>query len=243
MATKIYFESFKGGTGVTTCCIGLGLALAEAGERTLIVDGDALSGSAMITAGLDNMQVYTLADYERGACRAKQTLVPHPKAENLCFSTSIGLKDAVAAQAAVRDLDGLFDYILLDKTAKETCDSAIIVTEPYLPSIKSADSCRSALSDGGIKEISLLVNKLNGGQILGGEIPTAKEISAVLRLPLKAVVPEDLTLPCGGCKRETLKAFKTAAAAITGKKDAVCNVISGYLGLGGLIKRKAREKI
>lgn len=243
MATKIYFESFKGGTGVTTCCIGLGLALAEAGERTLIVDGDALSGSAMITAKLDGMHVYTLADYERGACRAKQTLVPHPKASNLCFSSALGLKNINAASAAVHDLDGLFDYILLDKIAKETCDKAVIVSEPYLPSIKSADGCRARLSDGGIKNISLWVNKLNGGQILGGEIPTAQEISAVLRLPLQAVIPEDLTLPCGRCKRETLKAFKTAAAAVTGKKKNICNVLSGYIGLGGFIKRKARERI
>lgn len=75
MATKIYLTSFKGGTGVTSFCIGLGLALAELGERTLIVDGDTLSGGAILAGGLSNMQVYTLADYEKGACRAKQTLI------------------------------------------------------------------------------------------------------------------------------------------------------------------------
>ena len=40
MAKKIYMTSLKGGTGVTTCCVGLGLALAGIGERTLVVDGD-----------------------------------------------------------------------------------------------------------------------------------------------------------------------------------------------------------
>ena len=40
MAKKIYMTNLKGGAGVTTCCVGLGIALANAGERTLIVDGD-----------------------------------------------------------------------------------------------------------------------------------------------------------------------------------------------------------
>lgn len=48
MAKKIYLTSFKGGTGVTTCCVGLGRALASLGERVLVVDGDVRCGSAAI---------------------------------------------------------------------------------------------------------------------------------------------------------------------------------------------------
>ena len=243
MATKIYLTSFKGGTGVTAFCIGLGLALAELGERTLIVDGDTLSGGAILAGGLSNMQVYTLADYEKGACRAKQTLIPHAQTANLCFMPSIGLKNAEAANRAVADVEGLFDFILADKTAKESCDRAIIVTEPFLPSVKSADCCRNALADGGFKDIGLVVNKICGGQILNGEIMTAQEIAAVLHLPLTAVIPEDLTLSAGKYRNATIKAFKLAAAAVCGKKEGTCNVIAKYAGLGGYIKRKLREKV
>ncbi|MBD5632474.1 MAG: septum site-determining protein MinD [Clostridia bacterium] len=243
MAKKIYMTSFKGGTGVTTCCIGLGLALAESGERTLIVDGDTKSGNAMLIANLRNMQVYTLADYERGACRAKQTILTHPKTGNLCFMPSLNLKDLSAAAKAVTDVDGLFDYILLDKIAIEVCDSAFIVTEPFLPSVKSADCCRSALADGGIKDIGLVVNKINGGQILSGDIMTAQEIATVLHTPLKAVIPEDLTLCAGKWRQSTLKAFGIAAQTVTGKKESFCNVLKGYAGMSGYFKRKMREKI
>ena len=118
MAKKIYMTNLKGGTGVTTCCVGLGFALAEAGERTLIIDGDRDGACAMQIGGCANMQVYTLADYEKGACRAKQTLTSHPKAVNLSFISSLGLQDLSAAERAVEELDGLFDYILLDKTQK-----------------------------------------------------------------------------------------------------------------------------
>ena len=243
MARKIYMTNLKGGTGVTTCCVGLGFALADLGERTLVVDGDSISGGALQTGGCANMQVYTLADYEKGACRAKQTLVAHPKISNLSFMPSLGLEDAKAAERAVEEVDGLFDYILLDKTARATSDCAIIVTEPYVPSIKSADCCKAILSDGGIKDIGLIVNKLNGGQILSGEVMTAQEIASVLRLPLKAVIPEDLSLPVGKWKKSTMRAFRVAADMTTGKREGICNVLKSYFGLNGFIKRKVRERL
>ncbi len=243
MAKKIYITSLKGGTGVTTFTVGLGFTLAESGERTLIVDGDRLCAGALLAGGLQNMQVFTLADYQRGACRAKQCIIPHPKSQNLGFMPSLGLYDLSAADGAITDVDGLFDYILLDKISKSVANEALIVTEPYLPSLKCADVCRSNLADGGIREIGLVVNNVNGGQIVSGEIMGAAEISALLRLPLKAVIPEDLSLSGGKCKKTTAKAFRLAAAAISGKKQDVCNVLNGYTGVGGAIKRKMRERI
>lgn len=153
------------------------------------------------------------------------------------------MKNPTAAISAVADVDGLFDFILADKIAKESCDKAVIVTEPFLPSVKSADCCRSALADGGFKDIGLAVNKICGAQVLNGEIMTAQEIASVLHLPLTAVIPEDLTISAGKCLPNTLKAFKIAAAAISGKKEGVCNVLSKYAGLSGYIKRKLREKV
>ncbi len=243
MAKKIYMTNLKGGAGVTTCCVGLGIALANAGERTLIVDGDCDCACALQIGGCANMHVYTLADYSKGGCRAKQTLVSHPKISNLSFCPSLGLEDDEVAEHAVDELDGLFDYILLDKIAKKKCDSAIIVTEPFVPSVKSADCCKAKLSDGGIKDVGLIVNKLNGGVILSGEVMTAQEIAALLRLPLKAVIPEDLSLPVGKWIKSTVKCFKVAADMITGKREVICNVLSSYFGINGFIKRKVREKL
>ena len=243
MAVKIYMTNLKGGTGVTTCCIGLGLSLAKMGERTLILDGDTFAANALTIGGCANIQVYTLADYEKGGCRAKQTLIPHHHTVNLSLASSLGLKDEKFAEMAIDELDGLFDYILLDNIARKKCDRAIIVTEPHLPSVKSSDACRSLLSDNGIKDISLFVNKLNGGQIINGEVMTAQEIATLLHLPLKAVIPEDLSLPLGKWKKTTLKSFKAAAETISGKKESICNILRPYFGLNGYIKRKVRAKM
>ena len=243
MARKILFTSFKGGTGVTTVCVGLGLALAEAGERTLIVDGDRISGCAMTVAGLGNMQVYTLADYERAACRAKQTLIIHPKCSNLCVMPTLGLKDPSIAKRAISEIEGLFDYILLDKITAAECDGGVIVSEPYLPSVKSADCCRSAIADGGVRDISLILNKMSGSQVISGEIMSAPEIASLLHLPLLAVIPEDFTLPAGKWRQQTLNAFGVAARNIAGKNKGIYDVIRGYSGINGFIKRKMRSRI
>lgn len=243
MAKKIYFGSLKGGTGTTTVCVGIGIALADMGEKTLIIDGDDVSAGAMIVSGLGNMQVYTLADYERAACRAKQAATAHPKAKNLHVMPTLGLKNRALVEKAVGEIEGLYDYILLDRTAAEICDEAIIVTEPYLPSIKSADCCKSALADSGIKNISLIVNKLNGGQVAGGEVYSAKQIAEILRLRLLAVIPEDNTLPIGRWRKQTVTAFKAAASTVLGKNCDLYNVLRGYTGLNGAFKRKLRNII
>ena len=243
MADKIYVGGFKGGTGATTVCVGLGLALSEAGEKTLIVDGDNIGAGAMTVAGLGNMQVYTLADYERAACRAKQTACAHPKSSNLHIMPSLGLKNTSLIERAVNEVEGLFDYVLLDRAAKSICDRAIIVTEPYLPSIKSADGSKSALFDGGVKDVSLIVNKLNGGQVISGEVLPPEKIAEILRLKLLAVIPEDPTLSIGRWRKQTVNAFKTAADSVRGLNRGLFDFLKGYSGLNGFVKRKMRERI
>lgn len=243
MSQKIFFTGFKGGCGVSTCCAGIGLALARLGERTLIIDGDFRCGSGILTGGILYPPIYTLADYERGACRAKQTIITHPKHSNLCYLSAEGLTDLKFAENAAADLDGLFDYILLDNIAQKACDRAVIITEPFTPSVKCADKCRSYLFDSGIKTIELIVNKINGGQILNGEIMTAREIAVILNVQLAAVIPEDLTLSSGKIKESTATAFKSAAKYFMGEKVNAYNVFKGYSGVSGYFKRKMRAKI
>lgn len=239
MAEKIFITGAKGGVGATTCAFGVGAALAETGASVLIIDGDRLAAAGLEACGLANMQTYCLSDYERGACRAKQTLITHPQIPNLCVSAALNLKDCAAAENAVRELDGLFDYILADKICKGACDRAVIVTEPYPAAVKRADACACSLTDDGLKT-ELIVNKLNGGQIIEGNVPCAEEIAAILRLSLVGAIPEDLTLPLKKMKKGTYKAFCLTAAKIAGKGEKVTNPARGYFGPAGFIKRKLR---
>lgn len=243
MAKKILFTSLKGGTGVTSCAAGIAFALAEQGERTLLVDGDFNCGCALTVCGFDGMQVYTMSDYGRGACRAKQLLITNPKSSNLSLISCMGCKDARITERAVFETEGLFDYVIYDGGNVKYCDFAVIVTEPYLPSVKSADRCAGAIKDLGVNDVKLLINKVSGGLIISGEIMTPEEIAALLNLKLLAVIPEDLSLPIGKIHPSTSKAFKIAADNLCGKSDYTLNPVKRYFGVNGYIRRKMREKL
>lgn len=243
MSEKILITSLKGGTGATACAVGLSLALAASGERTLLFDGDDMCASALFSAGVAGLQVYTLAEAKSGACRVKQAVLQHPRSPNFYLLPSLGCNDEKFAEYALGELEDLFDYVVCDKIAGGACSRAIVVTDPYSISIKCADVALSRLKDQGITRTGIIVNKVNGGLVFDGEIMTPQEISTLLRAPLIAVIPEDLTLPLGKMKQGTVHAFRMAADSVTGKSDKSYGVIKRYLGLGGLIKRKMRNRI
>lgn len=243
MAEKIYFTGAKGGVGTTTVVTGLGFALSAAGERTLIVDGDSICGCALTVSGCAGLQVFTVADYKKGACRAKQAAVQHPKYKNLYIMPTIGCNDESAAEEAVNEVSGLFDYILCDKTALKTCSRAVVVTEPYTPSVKAADAAVCALKDGGTRLCGIIVNKVNGGLALNGDIPYPEDIASAINAPLFSYVPEDLMLTLGQWRPYSMKYFKLAAARLKGKEVRLPVTESGYTGAGGYFRRRMREKI
>ena len=217
LAEKIFFRSAKGGAGATTVCAGLGFALAAAGERTLIVDGNYESGCALTVCGCADMQVFTVADYKKGACRAKQATVQHPKYKALYVMPTLGCDDGEAAEQAVKEVAELFDFVLCDETAQKICTKAYVVTEPYAPSIRAADAKICALKDGGARVAGLIVNKVNGGLILNGRTGYPEEIAKALNVPLFAVFPEDMELTTGEWRAYSMKYYKLAAARLKGK--------------------------
>lgn len=243
MAVKIFFTSLKGGAGVTTCAVGLGFALSEAGEKTLVLDGDEQVSSALCTAGLAPAGGYTLQDAERGACRVKQAIVRHPKTANLYLLPTLGCEDEEYIIKALREVEGLFDYIICDGAAAGFCTKAVVVTEPYPLSVKCADRRLAQLKDAGFRDAGVIVNKINGGLVFDGEIMTPQETASLLRAPLTGVIPEDLGVPLGKCRKDTLRAFAAAAECVRGKSDKTVSIIKPYLGVGGIIKRKMRLKI
>lgn len=243
MPNVIYVTAARGGAGATTCAFYLGSALSQSGERTLIVDGDFDCANGLTVSGMNGMNVYTLADAEKGACRVKQAILQHEKALNLFILPTLNCTNGEYTHQAVGEAAKLFDYVLCDECAVGACNKAIIITEPYPSSIKAADKKLARLKDGGLKDISVLVNKVNGGLVFDGAIMTPQEIATVLRCELLGVIPEDLTLPIGKINRSTVKAFALTAGRIEGKHKKVYGVIKPYAGLGGSIKRRLRKLV
>jgi septum site-determining protein MinD len=240
MAVKILLTSQKGGTGVSTCTLGIGGALAALGYKTLLVDGDSSGTGLMYISGCTQGSAYTLSDYMGGACRAKQTVLKPQGLQNVYLLPACGCNDGNILARAVTELEGLFDYVLLDTVLAKLSDRAIVVTEPYLPSIKSADRCIGDLRDKGYTKVAVLVNKVSGPLLYEGKILPPAEIAYMLHSELAAVIPEDLSLPLGKCQRATERAFQIAAETVSGKKKSVYKATRNLLGISGFCKRKLR---
>ena len=241
MSVVIHIASARGGAGATTCAYFLGCALSDEGERTLFIDGDCECADGLCVSGMNGLNVYTLADAEKGACRARQAILPHREKLNLFILPTLGCSNGEFVSACVKREGALFDYVLCDNCAEGACDKAIVVTEPYPSSIKAADKKIARLKDGGIRDIGIIVNKVNGGLIFDGEIMTPQEIASVLRCELWGIIPEDLTLPIGKINRSTKRACALTAKYLCGKSKKLYGVVKPYTGLGGGLKRRLRK--
>ena len=105
MARKIVITGGKGGTGKTTVCANLGIALARLNFRVLLMD-------------MDDKVVFDFIDVVENRCRAGQALIQDEAEPTLYVMPSChSAKRQVTADAVkkvISRLSDTFDYILLD---------------------------------------------------------------------------------------------------------------------------------
>lgn len=120
----ITIASQKGGVGKTTISLNLGLALARAGNRTLIMELDA-QGSLGLSLGLPDRARAGIAEILTGAepLEAVLTRTRDPQLHVLCVgrvdpTTVSGFEEALARgnviPAIISSLNGEFDIVLVD---------------------------------------------------------------------------------------------------------------------------------
>lgn len=243
MAETIFFEKAKGGAGATACALGLGFALAADGERVLYLDGDFECADGAFCAGVNGLNVYSLGDVEKGACRVKQAVLQHPKERNLYILPSLGCANERAKESAIREIEGLFDFVLCDGSAAGACESAILVSRPYPQFLNSAKKAVARLKDGRFKDVKLIVNAVNGGLVFDGEILSPQEIATLLRCENLGVIPDDPLLPLGKTRGDTLAAFEVLADNLRGRQVKNYKILKRYIGLKGFMRRKLRTEI
>ena len=205
MARIIVITSGKGGVGKTTTTANLGMSLAQLGYQTALIDADIGLRNLDLLLGLENRVIYTALEVLSGECRIEQALIRDKRQPGLVLlpAAQNRNKDSINTeqmQYLVSLLESQYDYILIDCPAGiETgfhnaigpAKEAIVVTTPEIAAVRDADRVIGLLEANGIKQITLLVNRLRPQIVKANDMMSVAEVKEILAIPLIGVIPED----------------------------------------------------
>ena len=239
MSEVIVITSGKGGVGKTTTTANVGTGLAKLGKKVVLVDTDIGLRNLDVVMGLENRIVYTLYDVIEKNCKLQQALIKDKKTDKLYLLPAPQTKDKSAVnpeqmKGLVDELRKDFDYVLLDcpagieqgfKNAIAGADRAIIVTTPEVSAVRDADRIIGLLEANEIRNIRLVVNRLNIDMVDDGNMMNAADVVEILSKDLIGVVPYDekivistnTGIPLAGDDSEVGTAFMNICNRIMGK--------------------------
>ncbi|MBP5404414.1 MAG: septum site-determining protein MinD [Clostridia bacterium] len=260
MGRCIVVTSGKGGVGKSTITATLGVAIAEAGAKTVLVDADVGLNNLDLVLGIESIVGYDVLDVEKGRCRLSEALVAHPFCEDLYLLSSRALSGGQISQRSfanvVNALRRSFDYILIDcpagidegfHRAVSVADEAIIVTTPVPASVRDADKVSNLLASYRLRRVSVVVNRVRGDLVLKGDLMSVEDVTSVLRLPVIGSVPEDdevlLSATVGkisDARSRHYRAVCMIASNIMLGTDAIYDCTAKYRGIIGFFRKIAR---
>src|SRR4051812_16844060 len=144
MAKVLVVTSGKGGVGKTTSAAALGAALAQGGERVVVVDFDVGLRNLDLVMGAERRVVYDLINVIQGDAKLPQALIRDKRIDtlNLLAASQTRDKDALSPEGVARimvELKEKFDWVVCDSPAgiergaalaMRHADVAVVVTNP-----------------------------------------------------------------------------------------------------------------
>lgn len=208
-ARVIAVTSGKGGVGKTSIAVNLGIALAQAGRRVALLDGDWGLSNAEMLLGLTPR--HDLRHVLRGECALSDILLDGPGGLTLIPGASGVSELANMARAererlleALAELDGRADIILLD-TAPGISDAVVdlalmadeilVVSTPQPTSLADAyASAKVILARRPGAAVGLVLNMVSGSaqaREVGAGFSAVTERFLGCAVPLRGFVPQD----------------------------------------------------
>ena len=212
MAHVIVVTSGKGGVGKTTTSAALSTGLALCGFKTVVIDFDVGLRNLDLIMGCERRVVYDFINVINKEATVKQALIKDKRCDQLYIlpASQTRDKDALTTEGVKEIIDELkqeFDYIVCDSPAgiekgammaMYFADSAIIVTNPEVSSVRDSDrilgilnskSHRATLGQEPIKE-HLLITRYSEQRVKKGEMLSVQDIQDILAIPLLGIIPE-----------------------------------------------------
>lgn len=212
MNRVVVITSGKGGVGKTTTSAAFATGLALRGYKTVVIDFDVGLRNLDIIMGCERRVVYDFVNVVNNEASLSQALIKDKRVPNLFIlpASQTRDKDALTKEGVGRVLDALkqdFQFIVCDSPAGiETgalmamyyADSAIVVTNPEVSSVRDSDrmlgilSSRTQRAERGEELISehLLLTRYSPERVNLGEMLSVEDVNEILAIPLLGVIPE-----------------------------------------------------
>ncbi len=211
MAKVLVVTSGKGGVGKTTSTAALGAALAQMGEKVVVVDFDVGLRNLDLVLGAERRVVFDLINVVQGVAKLSQALIRDKRLENLWLLPASQTRDKDAltdegVSSIIADLRTKFDWILCDSPAgiergamlaMRHADEAVIVTNPEVSSVRDSDRIIGMLDSKTMKaekgervEKHLLITRYDTARAVRGEMLNIDDILEILATPLLGIIPE-----------------------------------------------------
>jgi septum site-determining protein MinD len=211
MAKVLVVTSCKGGVGKTTSTAALGAALAQGGDKVVVVDFDVGLRNLDLVMGAERRVVYDLINVVQGDAKLPQALIRDKRLENLSLLPTSQTRDKDALTEAgvervLNDLRDRFDWIICDspagiergaQLAMRHADVAVVVTNPEVSSVRDSDRIIGLLDSktqkaerGEKMDKHLLLTRYDAGRAGRGEMLKVEDVLEILSIPLIGIIPE-----------------------------------------------------
>jgi septum site-determining protein MinD len=212
VAKIIVVTSGKGGVGKTTTSASFSVGLASRGYKTVVIDFDIGLRNLDLIMGCERRVVYDFVNVIRGEASLNTALIrdKHIKDLYILPASQTRDKDALTLEGVATVLEELsktFDYIVCDspagiergaQLAMYFADSAIVVTNPEVSSVRDSDrmlgllSSKTKRAEEGREPLTehLLLTRYSPKRVARGDMLSLADVNEILAIPLLGVIPE-----------------------------------------------------
>ncbi len=174
MGKIISVASGKGGTGKSTVCVTLGMALVKRGHSVLLIDCDSGMRGLDIMMGISKSLVFDIADAVCGNCSPEQIIYPCNHISGLSLIPAPQNAEDELSPAILKqftdNVRSSFDYIIIDSpagvgkgfdTAVMPADLCLVIANTEPTSLRGCVNVRKKLTDMGKDNIRLIINRFS----------------------------------------------------------------------------------